>query len=92
MSFVIQCHGYANGFRCEFDGQFLKSYEPNGDSVLGLGEWTNNVKEAIKYKTFNFAFETWKAERTVNPIKRIDGKPDRPLTAFNIEIKEYKDV
>ena len=89
MSFVIQCWGYANGFRSDFDGQYLKSYEPNGDPAFGLGEWTNNISEAIKFETLDEALSKWKKERTVNPIKRIDGKPDRPLTAFNIEIKEF---
>ena len=85
-TYVIKCEGYARGIPCEFTGQYLEWYKPNGDPMVGLGKWTDKLDQAMTFKTAGEATECWRQERTVSPSFRADGKPDRPLTAFNISV------
>lgn len=76
----------ATGERSEADGLWLKSYDPDGK--LGMGEmvFTENRSDAKEYPTSREAIEEWKRISTTHPI-RLDGKPNRPLTQFTIEVR-----
>ena len=86
--YVIRCKGYARNIPCDFVDQYLEWFDPNGDPGFGLGGWTPDIKKAMKFDSVSSAAEKWKEQRTVDGGFRSDGRPDRPLTAFSIEIVE----
>lgn len=83
--FVIICRGLARTMSCPFNGQYLKSYDPNGDEAAGLGAWTRDIAEAKLFDSRKAAIDEYMAIRTLDPVRR-DGQPNRPLTAFTVEI------
>ena len=64
-------------------GQYLKSYDPEAHDGRGDCEWTADAAEAHVYPDFVSAFEAWRQVPKTRP-KRDDGKPNRPLTSFNV--------
>jgi len=51
-----------------------------------MGEivWTSDITKAMRFASFVAVMAAWQTTSTVNPV-RDDGRPNRPLTAFNIE-------
>lgn len=86
--YVIRCKGYARNVPCDFVDQYLEWFDPNGDYLIGLGGWTPDINKAMVFNSVSNAVEKWKEQRTVDGGFRYDGHPDRPLTAFSIEIVE----
>ena len=80
-AFLMRCMGYARDMPCPYEGMYLAQFTPDGESK---GEWTSNQDKAIHFVNPESLLETWK----MSIGTREDGKPDRPLTAFNIEIEE----
>lgn len=78
---LIRIWGYATGDASEFDGTFVKFYDPFW-GTQGRLITTPDPAQAKVYPDGKAAFEEWRRSRGVRP----DGKPDRPLTAFNVEI------
>jgi len=64
-------------------GLYLKSYNPDGNFGAGAWEFTDNKNEARVFADHIEAHECWRAVSKVVP-RRIDGKPNRPLTQFNV--------
>jgi hypothetical protein len=89
---VIQVVNLINGGRSAFDGQFVVSYDPSHPGVEpGTGRpmlchlvTTPNVDEATRFTKIE-AMELWRSVDTRNPV-RPDGRPNRPFTAFSVEI------
>lgn len=75
------------------DDSYLLSYDPNahapgrphptGDVVV-----TKYIEKAMKFDKREDAFALWKTQSTAVPL-RLDGKPNRPLTAFTITVEPY---
>lgn len=67
------------------EGQYLKSYDPEAHLGKGWAIWTSDVEEAMTWPLQALAWECW---RQVPKARRIrpDGRPNRPLTAFTVEI------
>jgi len=85
MTRVIKLIELASGHRMpEFDGLYLKSYDPDGHGGLGDVHATDNLSEAMRFPDVASAMACWQQTSTVRP-RRPDGKPNRPLTAFTIE-------
>ena len=65
---------------------WLKSYAdtPDGAGHLVL---TNDPAEAMTFKDGAEAMQFWRQQSKSRP-KRRDGKPNRPLTAYSVEIEE----
>ena len=101
MNTIIRLIGLANGaFATQHDGRFLKAYDPtwvpndpaNADAVtpeLALCvkqlESTADWREAMQFESFAEAIRLYRGV-SLNWNKRADGKPNRPLTAFTIEV------
>lgn len=73
---------------------YLRSFNPDWtppgvDPALsdrtGLADWTGNRAEAITFTSYAEAMEFWRQPSTVKP-RRPDGKPNRPLTAYTVEV------
>lgn len=92
--YVIRLLGYATKpLWAEEDarpGEYLKFYDPDGDGGAGTIVTSPNIDEAIKYTS---AIEAGRARNLISTILpvRLDGKPNRPLSAWHIEIltEEY---
>jgi hypothetical protein len=89
---VIQIVNLINGGRTAFDGQYVVSYDASRDGVepssgrpmLCHLVATPNLDDAARF-TSGEAFELWRSVDTRNPV-RPDGRPNRPFTAFTVEI------
>jgi len=86
---VIRCFGLALGGGP--DGLFLVSYDPDANDGRGQVEWTDNVNRAMRFPDTISAFRFYRQTSKLRPT-RADGKPNRPLTAFNIEVLRFDDV
>jgi hypothetical protein len=67
------------------DGQWVKSYTPDGHGGRGDLLLTENKHEAKVYANAAAAMEEWRRVSSTHPT-RPDGKPNRPMTAFTVEI------
>lgn len=90
MSVVMQILGLADGRQTPFDGEFVKDYDPNGEGGTGSLVTTPEKAEALKFPDATEAMQTWKLQSDLVPL-RPDGKPNRPLTAFTVEIADAND-
>jgi hypothetical protein len=67
-------------------GQYLAMYEPEAYDGMGSVVWTEDIGQAIKFDDLAQVFAVWKAVPKNRP-KRPDGKWNRPLTAYHIEVR-----
>jgi hypothetical protein len=68
------------------DGYYLRSYEV--DHQPTGGPWivfTTDVGEALRFPDAAAAMECWRQQSVAMPL-RPDGRPNRPLTAYSIEV------
>lgn len=80
---VMRCIGV---YRMELQacvGSYLKSYDPEADGVLGV--WTADIAQARVFDSLEDLTTCWRQVRQREPV-RADGLPNRPLTAFTVEI------
>jgi len=87
MPVVIHIISLADGRPSEYDGQYLHSYDIEGRDGRGNFNVTRFKALALKFPNHAKAFEVWKTQSKTRPL-RPDGQPNRPLTAFTIEIVE----
>jgi hypothetical protein len=76
--------------RNEVTGQvinaWLKDFDPDANEGLGFVEWTDDREEARVFDGVEDVHAYWSQQSTALPL-RPDGKPNRPLTAFTIEVR-----
>lgn len=91
MAVVILLVTYADGHTTPVDGQYLVDYDP---TWLDIGEYglliktlktSPDIADAKRFDDAGAAFECWRMVSPNNPM-RPDGKPNRPLTAFTVEL------
>lgn len=78
--------GLANGQPSPYDGEYIVAF--NVDAHDGRGELftTADPEQALNFHDLSLAIAYWKRQSTVKPL-RADGKPNCPLTAYNIHIR-----
>lgn len=86
MSYVIRCRGLALGGAAPV-GEYLESYDPDANNGRGSASWTPDPARALRFADAASAWELWRRPSRVRPL-RTDGRPNRPLTAFTVEIAE----
>jgi hypothetical protein len=87
MPTVIKCMGVAGPYPCDHVGQYLKSTDFEAHNGRGYITFTPELAQAMKFENKNAALVFYlRASKTV-PV-RSDGRPNRPLTAYHIEIEE----
>jgi hypothetical protein len=87
MAYLIKSHGYAAGISGGAEGQYLEWYDPNKPATEELGGWTDDKAKALRFDTMADAWRTWRKRRTVKGEEfNTNGSPNRPLTAFTIEV------
>lgn len=74
------------------EGCYLAAYDvdhrPDGRAVYpcGRAEWTHDLNEALTFDRPGDAFAVWQEQSRLVPY-RPDGEPNRPLTAFTVEVR-----
>ena len=79
---------------CAAAGEYVARFDPDGGdpSVVyptGTLETTPHAGRALRFATAGEAWACWQ-ERSRRTPTRPDGKPNRPLTAFMVEIAREK--
>jgi hypothetical protein len=73
-----------------FDGLpvygWLVSSDPDAFKGRGDAQFTTDPSRAKRFVDAKAALQYWRRESTVQPY-RDDGKPNRPLTAYTVEVK-----
>lgn len=89
MSVVLKLVGLAAGGASPLDGLYLQEYDPtkpgvgpNGERMIAHIKATDRFEEAKRFPTLPEALECWKLAYG----RRPDGKPNRPLTAYSVEM------
>ena len=88
--YVIKAEGYANVLLdCPFAGQYLEWFDPDIlDDTQDMATFVVDPAEAKLFASALEALEEWKRIRTRDPW-RVDGKPNRPLTALTVSIEPW---
>lgn len=73
-------------------GRFLKSYDPEANKGMGRDEWTPDPTEAMRFESAVDAHRLWTAVPKSHPVRKWDGKPNRPLTAYSVTIMAIEDA
>jgi hypothetical protein len=99
MSVVMQIISLANGEPSPFDGKFLAEYDPDRQGVDPSGlrtlahvVVTADPDEAIMFEDAGEAMETWKRVSKRWPTRPFDHQPNRPLTAFSVQVRRLEDA
>jgi hypothetical protein len=79
--------GIAGDFPCADIGRYLKSCNFEALGGRGLALFTPNLDQAMTFASKGEAMEYWRTQSKTVP-NRHDGKPNRPLTCYHIEITE----
>jgi hypothetical protein len=85
--YVMLCHGDARGMG-ENEGQYLAEF--NLEAGHEKIRWSDDIAEAIRFDSFHDFFATWNTVYARIPVRQ-DGKPNKPLTAWNVEPKPVSD-
>lgn len=64
---------------------WLMDYDVNANSGAGGVTITRMPQKAKAFPTVLAAMDAWQTQSTVKPM-RMDGKPNRPLTAYTVSI------
>lgn len=68
------------------DGMYLRSYSPEARDGIGDIRVTPDRALALRFADAGAAMTLWRTVPKCRP-RRDDGKPNRPLTAFHMEIE-----
>lgn len=95
MSYVIRCAGLAGihvgpGDPSKPVGGLLKEFDVDAMGGRGTSDWTVDPEEALHFESPEAAHKAWTTQSTVAPLRQ-DGQPNRPLTAYTVEILPLSD-
>jgi hypothetical protein len=65
------------------DGSYLAAYDPDGNDGHGTASWTADPHKAMTFSSGQEAAACYHAVPRKRPV-RPDGRPNRPLTIFNV--------
>ena len=92
MSVIIRLLVTAAGTPTEFDGKYVRRYDPtyrrpDGSYDGGILEVTRDPREALRFAGPRAAIDAYRSSYGIRP----DGEPNRPLTAWNISIEPQEE-
>jgi hypothetical protein len=67
----------------EGTGRYLQAYDVEAYGGRGFVALTTDIREAMVFATEGDAHIAWRSQSYRYPL-RGDGKPNRPLTAYNV--------
>jgi len=91
--FIIQVYGWVGDGPCPVEGQYVERFDPKANARAGeqCMWFTPDIAVAKKFDRFYDAAEYWRmtlVDADGHALHRPDGRPDRPLTAFHVNITE----
>lgn len=86
MPYAIKLLGEAGGKRFPAPA-YVVEYDPEAEAGLGFLRMTYYPEEAKTYDSQDAAIAEYRKVPKARPL-REDGNPNRPLTAFDVEIVE----
>lgn len=94
MTVLMRCVDLAgvcvNGRGDDASGQYLKRYDPEAYDGRGEVTWTPDRAEARRFETAAEAMALWRSSPVSRPL-REDFLPNRPLTAYTVELVREED-
>jgi hypothetical protein len=81
----MRCVGLADGRPYPHTGRWLCTFDPEANDGMGRVTWTDDLDHALLFPSAGAAHAYWMRVPT-NRWLRPDGKPNRPLTAFHVEV------
>jgi hypothetical protein len=94
MSYVIKLLGFANTGQLFDQPLYVRHYQPAPMDAHGkylVEGWLECTTELSRAKHFSSLHSAWSEWRLSNG-KRPDGKPNRPLTGYHIELCRVVDA
>lgn len=82
---AIRITGLASGGSCPQAGSWVRSFNPEAYDGRGNLVTTRKPAQALLFSDGHKAWEFWMTVPKARPV-RPDGRPNRPLTAFSIEV------
>jgi hypothetical protein len=82
---IIRVLGVANQMPDWTQSLWLMEYDPNANGGRGHVRLTDNQGKARRFATMQEAMTCYRSVPKDHP-RRTDGKPNRPLTGFHIEM------
>lgn len=64
---------------------YLASFDADGNDGWGEATWTDNPADAVEFATTTAARTCWTEQSRLRRL-RPDGQPNRPLTAFSVQL------
>jgi len=83
--FILRIIRRADGAKSHAGGLYVKSFDPNAIDGQGHVVLCKNPVEAVAFADKESAVHYWEQPSTAKPT-RADGKPNRPMTVFTVEI------
>ena len=84
--YVIRIVGLAAGGYTGYEGQYVQRLHFVGGDREAVLDATHFQFRALQFPSVVEAMEFWRQVEPRQPI-RPDGKPNRPLTTFTVEVK-----
>jgi hypothetical protein len=75
----------------DMSGLLLATYDPEYRGGRGMALWTEDVDKAMKFPDAPSAWALWRQQSVLMPL-REDGYPNRPLTAYSVEVLRIEDL
>jgi hypothetical protein len=82
----VACTGMSTLGGPDVRGRLLRSWDVDAHDGRGTAEWTDDPARAFVFPNGADALEAWRARSKVRPNRAHDGKPNRPLTYFSVEV------
>jgi hypothetical protein len=83
--YAIKIVGLVNGRPTLAEGQYVADYTPSGYEGRGDLVLTPYPSRAKRFPSMAAATDCWRSTSRTHPV-RPDGKPNRPMTAWTVEI------
>jgi len=74
-----------------YNDEYLEAYDPEALNGRGSFRWTKDKSKALKFKDAGEAFKLYRTIPFNHQVRKSDGMPNRPLTAFNIILEDADD-
>jgi hypothetical protein len=84
---VLKIIGFPSGELCGCADQYVRQFDPDAHDGRGDLITTRDKSKALKFPSMREAMALWKQQSKVQPL-RGDGRPNRPLTAFTVEVEK----
>lgn len=88
---ILRIVGFSNGRPSPHDGRYVVAFDPDAYDGLGDVQTSADPHQAIKFNEAIDAWNLWRKVSTKRP-RRADGKPNKPMTAFTIEIISFSQL